>query len=105
MKISDFTPTNLQEDILGPYIIKEYREHVSKRMKNGEYMCNSAIYNSSTFQDFNSSLRREIALVEDDNRLVLDEYNSSFIIYELEPGIYTVRDLSEAIFNILQPEY
>ena len=37
--------------------------------------------------------------------MVLDEYNSIFITYELEPGIYTFRDLSESVFNILQPEY
>ena len=36
---------------------------------------------------------------------VLDEYNSSFITYELNPGIYNHRDLSEALFYILQSEY
>ena len=30
--------------------------------------------------------------------------NSSFITYELEPGIYIFNDLSEALFNILHPE-
>ena len=44
-------------------------------------------------------------MVEDDVKLVLDEYNSSFITYELEPGIYTFKDISEALFNILQSEY
>ena len=29
----------------------------------------------------------------------------SVITYELEPGIYSFKDLSEALFNILQPEY
>ena len=62
-------------------------------------------YVSSVFQDFESYLRTEVDLVEDDIKLVLDEYNSSFITYELEPGIYTFRDISEALFNILQPEY
>ena len=57
------------------------------------------------FQYFESFLRTEIDLVEDDNRLVLDEYISSFIIYELDPGIYTFKDISKALFNILQPEY
>ena len=36
--------------------------------------------------------------------MVLDEYNSSFITYELEPGIYTFKDISEALFNILQSD-
>ena len=44
-------------------------------------------------------------MVEDDIKLVLDEYYSSFITYELHPGIYTFKDISEALFNILQTEY
>ena len=44
-------------------------------------------------------------MVENDFGLVLDEYNSSFITYELQPGIYTFKNISEALFNILQPEY
>ena len=44
-------------------------------------------------------------MVEDDIKLVLDEYNSSFNIYEIQPGIYTFKDISEALFNILQIEY
>ena len=64
-----------------------------------------ADYVRSVFQDFESYLRTEDDLVKDDNKLVLDEYNSNFITYELEPGIYTFKDISEALFNILQTEY
>ena len=31
--------------------------------------------------------------------------NSSFITYELDPGIYTFKDISESLFNILQSDY
>ena len=48
---------------------------------------------------------QKLILIEDDIKLVLDEYNSSFITYELQPGIYTFKDISEALFNILQTEY
>ena len=44
-------------------------------------------------------------MIENDVKLVLDEYNSSFITYELEPGFYSYREVSEALFNILQLEY
>ena len=44
-------------------------------------------------------------MVGDDIRLVLDKYNSGFITYELQPGIYTFKDISKALFKILQPEY
>ena len=64
-----------------------------------------AIYNSSVFQDFESFLRTQIDLVEDDIKLVLEKYNSIFITYELEPGIYSYRKFSEALFNILHLEY
>ena len=43
-------------------------------------------------------------MVEDDIKLVLDEYNSNFITYEFTPGIYSYRDIAEALFNILQSD-
>ena len=62
-------------------------------------------YSNSIFQDFESFLRTDTDLVEDDIKLVLDEYNSSFITYEIPPGIYTFKDISESISNFLQSEY
>ena len=105
MDISDITDADLQDDIIAPIIIKEFKEQVTKRMKDGQYMKIIAGYVSSVFQDFESYIRTEVDLVEDDVKLVLDEYNSSFITYELEPGIYTFKDISEALFNILQHKY
>ena len=105
MEVSDITATDLRDEIIAPNIFKEYREQVTKRMKDDQYMLILSIYVSSIFQDFESFRKTEVALVEDDIRLVLDEYNSSFIAYELEPGICTFIDLSEALFNIFQPEY
>ena len=84
--------------------IKENREQVTKRLKDAGYMNILAGYVISVFQNFENFLRTENDLVEDDIRLVLNEYNSSFITYELNAGIYTFNDLSEALFNILQPE-
>ena len=105
LDIEDITAADLQDDLIGPIIIGEYREQVTKRMKDDKYMKILAGYVSSVFQDFESFLRTEVDLVEDDIKLVLDEYNSSFVTYELDPGIYTFKDLSEALFNILQSEY
>ena len=107
LDISDFTAADLEDDIIAPFIIEKYREQVTKRMKMKDvgYINIVAGYVSSVFQDFESYLRTEVDMVEDDIKFVLDEYNSSFVTYELEPGIYTFKDISEAHFSILQPEY
>ena len=63
----------------------------------GSYINLLARYKNSIFQDFESYPRTEVDLVEDDISLVLDEYNSSFITYEIPPGIYSFKDLSEVL--------
>ena len=105
LDISDITASDLQDDIIAPIIIEEYEEQVTKRRKDEQYMNILAIYIGSVFQDFESFLRTQIDLIEDDVQLVLDEYNSNFITYELEPGIYSYREISEVLLYILQSEY
>ena len=105
LDISDITAEDLQVDIIAPIIIEEYKKQVTKRMEDGGYMNIIQGYVSSVFQDFESYLRTEVDLVEDDIKLVLDEYNSNFVTYELDSGIYNFKDISETLFNILQSEY
>ena len=38
-----------------------------------------------------------IGLDEEDIQLILRQYNSHFITYELTPGIYTIQDISDTI--------
>ena len=87
LDIEDITAEDLQDEIIGPIIIKEYNEQVTKRMNDEQYMNILAFYTRSVFQDFESFLRTQIDLVEDDIKLVLDENNSSFKIYEIQAGI------------------
>ena len=103
--IEDITAADLQDDIIGPIIVEEYKEQVTKRMNDEQYMNILAIYTRSVFQDFESFLRTQIDLVEDDIKLVLDEYNSNFVTDELVPGIYRYRDMAEALYYILESEY
>ena len=105
MDNSDITDTDLQDEIITPNIFEKYREQVRKRMEDDQYMHILSLYVSSVFQNFESFLGTEVYLIENDTKLVLDEYNLSFATYELEPGIYTFKDLSEGLFNIPQPEY
>ena len=102
LDIEDITAVDLQDDKIAPIIIEEYKEQVTKRMNDEQCMNIFAIYTSSVFQDFESFLRTQIDLIEDDIKLVLDEYNSSFITYELQPGIYTLEDISEAILTFFK---
>ena len=73
-------------------------------MEDGAHMKSLAGYIRSIFQDFESYLRTKIGLVEDDIRLVLDENKSSFITYEISPGIYNFKDISEVLLKFLQSE-
>ena len=56
-----------------------------------------------SFKIWKAFCRTEIDLAEDDIRLVLDGYTSSFTTRELEPGIYTFKNLSKlflTFFNL-----
>ena len=105
MDITDITEADLQDVIIAPIIFEEYKNQVTKRMENGQNIHILAIHASSVFQDFENFLTTQIDLIEDDIKLVLEEYNSSFVTYELDPGIYNYKDLAIALFNILQHEY
>ena len=54
-------------------------------------------YARSPFRDFESYLRMVVRLDEDDIHLILKQYNSSLTTYEISPGIYTIKDISEAV--------
>ena len=64
-----------------------------------------ADYSRSILQDFERYLRTGVLLVEDDFRLGLDDHNSIFITYELQPGVYSFKYHSNVLLNIFQPEY
>ena len=70
MDISDITATDLEDDVIGPIIIEEYREQVTKRMEDDGYLNFFSGFSRSEFQDFESYLKTKIDLVEDDLRLV-----------------------------------
>ena len=61
--IEDITAEDLQDEIIGPIIIEEYKKQVTKRMNDEQYMNILANYTRSVFQDFESLLRTQIDLV------------------------------------------
>ena len=56
-------------------------------------------------------MRIKVGLDEEDIQLILKEYNSHFITYELSPGTYTIQDISDAVHtfsghsDIIEIEY
>ena len=73
LDIEDITAAGLQDEIIAPIIIEEYRKQVTKRMKDDKYMEILEGYSRSVFQDFERCLRTEVDLIEDDIKLDLDE--------------------------------
>ena len=56
LDISSITANDLQDDIIGPIIIEDFTEQVTKRTKDEH----------SVFRDFESFLRTQIGLIEGD---------------------------------------
>ena len=97
LNIPHITNEHLDDEILGPRIIDEFiKLSIEERDRDG-YMILLLGYSASPFRDFESYLRPVIGLDERDIQLILKEYNSPFITYELTTGIYTIQDISEAI--------
>ena len=97
LNIPHITTEHLDDEILGPRIIDEYIKLTIEEKNRDGYMILLLGYSASSFRDFESYLRLVVGLDEVDIRLILKEYNSHFITYELTPGIYTIQDNSEAI--------
>ena len=97
LNISHITDKHLDDEVLGQRIIDEYIKLSRERMNTDGYMLLLLDYGRSLFRDFESYLRIVVGLDEEDIQLILKEYNSHFITYELAPGIYTIQDISDAI--------
>ena len=54
-------------------------------------------YARSPFRDFEIYLRIVVRFDEEDVQLILKEYNSHFITYELPPGIYSIQNILDTI--------
>ena len=100
LNIPHITTKHLDDEILGPRIINEYIKLSIEEKNRDGYMILLVGYSASPFRDFESYLRLVVGLDEVDIRLILKEYNSHFITYELTPGIYTIQDISDAIKTI-----
>ena len=97
LNIPNITDAHLEDDKLGPQIAKTYWELRSDKSSHDGYIILLMGCARSPFRDFESYLRIVIGLEEDNNRLILKQYNEKFVTYELEPGNYGIKDIQKAV--------
>ena len=111
LNIPHITREHLLDDETASRIIDEYHKLSNEKKNSDGYTILLLNYSRSQFRDFESYLRIRVNLDEEDIQLILKEYNSHFITYELNPGIYTKQDISDAVYtfsghsNIIEIEY
>ena len=109
--IPHITREHLLDDETASRIIDEYHKLSQEKKKCDGYTILLLNFSKSQFRDFESYLRIRVDLDEKDIQLILKEYNSHFITYELSPGIYTIQDISDAVHtfsghsDIIEIEY
>ena len=94
---SHITDDHLDDEVLGPRIIDEFIKLSTEKKNTDGYMMLFLAYARSPFRDFEIYLRIVVRLDEEDIQLILKEYNSHFITYELPPGIYSIQDISDTV--------
>ena len=111
LSISVITPSHFQHEMIGPRIIQDYNELRLEKSSTDGFIILLLAYARSPFRDFESFLRIVVGLDETDIHLILKQYISSFVTYELSPGIYSIEDFSEVVYTMgdhegtLQIEY
>ena len=95
--IPHITRDHLLDDETASRIIDEYHKLSHENKNSDGYTILLLNYSRSQFRDFESYLRIKVGLDEEDIQLILKEYNSHFMTYELSPVIYTIQDISDAV--------
>ena len=91
------TREHLLDDETASRIIDEYHKLSQEKKNSDGYTILLLNYSRSKFRDFETYLRIRVGLEEKDIQLTLEEYSSHFITYELSPGIYTIKDISDVV--------
>ena len=111
LDISNITSEHLQDDIIGPRIISTYKKLEAEERQNDGYHMLLMGYASSPFRDFEAYFRMVIGFDEGDSQLILKQNISNFVTHKITPGIYSIEDISHAVYTMgdhegtLQIEY
>ena len=90
--------------MIGPRIIQSYKKLRSKKSSTDGYFKLLMGYARSPFRDFESYFRIVVGLDEGDIQLIFKHWNSNFVTYEIVPGIYSIKDISEILFTMADHE-
>ena len=111
LNISHISQEHLEDEIIARRIFDDFTKLSHEKRNSDGYMILLLHYSRSLFRDFESYLRIVVGLDEEAIQLLLKQYNSHFITYELTPGICTIQDISDAVhtfsghMEIIQIEY
>ena len=97
--IPHITRKHLLDDETASRIIDEYHKLSQEKKNSDGYTILLLKYSRSQFRDFESYFRIRVGLDEEEIQLILKEYNSHFMTYELSPGIFTIKDISDAVLT------
>ena len=100
LNIPNITVDQLDDETLGPRIIKTYWKLRSDKSSHDGYIIFLMGYARSPFRDFEMYPRIVVGLDEDDIQLILKQYNANFISYEIDPGNYAIEDLQKAVYPL-----
>ena len=96
LDVTDIKDEDLLDKTIGDIIVEEYRKIYLEKSREDGYTALLNGYIQSVFQDFESYLRTE-RVSDDVIKLILKQYNSQFKTYKLTPGIYSFKDISDAL--------
>ena len=89
--------SHLQHEMIGPRNIQAYNILRLENSSTDDYNILLMGYARSPMRYFGSYLRNVVDLDEDHIQLILKQYNSKFVTYEASPGVYSIKDLLEAV--------
>ena len=105
LDLSHITDQDSQHKTTGPDIIQAYRELSIEERQTDRYYFLLLNYTQSPFREFETYLGILTGLKEDDIQLILKQYNSKVITYEISPGIYTFKDISKDLSRGFEKEF
>ena len=100
LSVSDSTQYHLQHDKVGPRIIQAYEKLRSEKSNTDGCIILLMGYARSPIREFENFLRIVLALDEDDIQLILKQYSSNFVTYEITPGNNLIEGDSDVVYTM-----